>query len=221
MKPALVFDLNGTLTDTGALDPLFASIFGSAERRPEWFMQLIELAMACTATGYFVEFSKLAEGAIGMLAERHKVAITVEQTAAIMSGVRNLPPFPDVKPALEQLRDRGYRLVVLTNSARSGAESTLTNGGVAGYFERILSVEMVQTYKPSPQVYQAAARELGITPSDMMMIAAHNWDTTGAFRAGCQTAFITRPGEVLSSTDPRPGIIARDLLELAEKLRMA
>jgi 2-haloacid dehalogenase len=52
----------------------------------------------------------------------------------------------------------------------------------------------------------------------MMMIAAHNWDTTSAIRAGCQAAFVTRPGEVLSPTDPRPQIIAADLIDLAAKL---
>src|ERR1700758_3760271 len=112
MKPVLTFDLNGTLTDTGALDPLFASTFGSAERRHEWFMQLIELAMSCTATGHFIPFGKLAEAALGMLAQRHSVAMTPEQIAALMERIRSLPPFPDVKPGLEKLRAAGYRLVV-------------------------------------------------------------------------------------------------------------
>ncbi len=221
MKPILTFDLNGTITDTGALDPLFASAFGSAERRHEWYMQLIELAMACTARGQFIEFSKLSEAAIYMLAERYHVSLTGEQSTASMDRIRSLPPFPEVKGALEKLRANGYRLVVLTNSSLRGGESTLQSGGIAEYFERVLSVEMVKIYKPWPRVYQAAARELGVATSDLMMVAAHNWDTVGAMRAGCRGAFITRPGEVLSPTDPRPEIIARDFLDLAAQLETA
>jgi 2-haloacid dehalogenase len=116
------------------------------------------------------------------------------------------------------LQQKGYRLAVMTNSAQSTAEATLNRAGVAKRFERILSVEMVQCYKPLPQVYHAAARELGITPANMMMVAAHNWDTAGAIRAGCQATFVTRPGEVLSPTDPRPGLVAADLIDLAAKL---
>src|SRR5271165_2162522 len=148
MKPILTFDLNGTLTDTGALDALFASAFGSAERRREWYMQLIELAMNCTATGQFIEFSKLSEAAIHMLAERYSVSLTQAQSAALTDRIRSLPPFPEVKSALETLRGNGYRLVVLTNSSQRGAELTLESGGIAEYFERVLSVETVQTYKP-------------------------------------------------------------------------
>ena len=161
MKPILTFDLNGTITDTGALDPLFASAFGSAERRHEWYMQLIELAMACTASGQFIEFSKLSEAAIHMLAERYHVSLTGEQSAAFMDRIRSLPAFPEVKGALEKLRANGYRLVVLTNSSLRGGESTLQSGGIAEYFERILSVEMVQTYKPWPQVYQSGGARAG------------------------------------------------------------
>lgn len=218
MKPILTFDLNGTLTDTGALDPLFVSAFGSAERRREWYMQLIELAMSCTAMGEFIAFGKLSEAAIHMLAERYNVSLTREQSEALMDRIRSLPPFPEVKRALEKLRASGYRLVVLTNSSLRGAQSTLEGGGIAEYFERILSVEMVQTYKPWPLVYRAAARELGVAPGDMMMVAAHHWDTLGAMRAGCHGAFIERPGEVLSPADPCPEIVARDFLDLATKL---
>jgi len=66
-----------------------------------------------------------------------------------------------------------------------------------------------------------AARELGIAPAEMMLVAAHAWDTTGAIRAGCQAAFIQRPGEVLDPLAPAPVVIARDLLDLCDQLLKA
>ena len=79
-------------------------------------------------------------------------------------------------------------------------------------------MEIAQCFKPFPQVYRAAARELKVTPSEMMMVAAHNWDTTGAIRAGCEAAFITRPEKCWPPLIPRPAVIASDLLDLAAKL---
>ena len=67
MKPVLSFDLNGTLTDTSALNPIFMRYFGQAERRHEWFAQLIELAMTCAATAEYIPFGKLADAALRML----------------------------------------------------------------------------------------------------------------------------------------------------------
>jgi len=65
-----------------------------------------------------------------------------------------------------------------------------------------------------------AARELGIAPAEMMLVAAHAWDTS-AIRAGCQAAFIQRPGEVLDPLAPAPVVIARDLLDLCDQLLKA
>jgi len=219
MKPVLTFDLNGTLTDTSALNPIFMRYFGQAERRHEWFAQLIELAMTCAATAEYIPFGKLADAALRMLAIRHQAVLTAADIAEFMEAVRSLPVFPDVPAGLDDLRAAGFRAVVLTNSARATGEYTLQRAGVLKKFERVLSVEMMQCYKPLPQVYHFAARELGIEPRDLMMVAAHNWDTTGAIRAGCHAAFLTRPGEVLAATDPRPEIIATDLIDLAGKLQ--
>ena len=218
MKPVLTFDLNGTLIDTSSLDPFFHSAFGSADLRREWFTQLIELAMTSAATGEFLPFAMFADAALRMLAERHRLQISDQQAAELMTGVGNMPVFPDVSSGLDMLQDAGYRTVVLTNSARATAAATLQRAGVLDRFERILSVETTQCYKPAPQVYHAAAKELGVAPCDMMMVAAHNWDTTGAIRAGCRAAFLARPGEVLSVTDPRPEIIASDVMDLAGRL---
>ena len=218
MLPVLTFDLNGTLTDTAALNPLFLSLFGAAERRSEWFNQLIELAMTCAATAEFLPFAKLAEAALAMLGQRHAVTVTEQHLSELITGVRNLPVFPDVPEGLETLHAAGFRLLVLTNSARTTGAYTLQRAGVLHHFEAVLSVEVPQCYKPLPQVYHYAAREIGIMPADMMMVAAHHWDTTGAQRAGCRAAFLTRPGEVLSPTDPPPEIIAADLLDLAAQL---
>jgi 2-haloacid dehalogenase len=52
----------------------------------------------------------------------------------------------------------------------------------------------------------------------MMLVAAHSWDTTGAIRAGCDAAFIERPGEALDASGPTPRIIAKDFEHLAEQL---
>ena len=70
-----------------------------------------------------------------------------------------------------------------------------------------MSVEGVQRFKPAAEVYQMAADKLGITTAQMRMVAAHNWDITGAMRAGCAGAFVARPGMVMGPLDEVPDII--------------
>jgi 2-haloacid dehalogenase len=63
-----------------------------------------------------------------------------------------------------------------------------------------------------------AASELNVPVNQLRLIAAHNWDTTGAIRAGCQAAFIARPGMVLGPLDEQPDIIGRDLANVTSQI---
>ena len=50
-------------------------------------------------------------------------------------------------------------------------------------------------YKHDPEVYQGAARLLGVERDELMMVAAHPSDLAAAQRAGLRTAYVPRPLE--------------------------
>lgn len=50
------------------------------------------------------------------------------------------------------------------------------------------------------------------------MVAAHDWDVTGALRAGLKAAFVARPGKVLNPLGGQPDIVGRDLREIAPRI---
>jgi 2-haloacid dehalogenase len=51
-----------------------------------------------------------------------------------------------------------------------------------------------------------------------MMVAAHNWDTSGALTAGWQAAFVARPGMVLGPLDATPQIEGGDMTDVVEQI---
>jgi len=61
--PIVAFDVNETLLDTGALDPLFERHFGDAAVRPVWFSQMLQLAFVGGLTGRYVDFSSAQRAA--------------------------------------------------------------------------------------------------------------------------------------------------------------
>ena len=63
-------------------------------------------------------------------------------------------------------------------------EAQLENAGISEFFERQLSVDSVRAFKPSRKVYEYAEAELVERPRDLWLVAAHNWDTSGALAAG-------------------------------------
>ena len=63
MTSAVVFDVNETLLDLAALDPLFAEWFGRASVRREWFAQTLHVAMTLAATRAYRGFDEVGAAA--------------------------------------------------------------------------------------------------------------------------------------------------------------
>ena len=218
MRPVIAFDLNGTLLDLSALDPYFLRTFGDTEARREWFAELLQSAMVATITASFVDFPTLGKNALEVLAGKRDLMLGSEEKIELLQNLRQLPAFPDVAPALERLRQAGFQLAILTNSRCQAAEEALRQAGLRELFTRVLSAEIAQRYKPAPEVYRLAAKELNVEPASLLVVAAHSWDTTGAIRAGCEAAFVERPTQVLDPLAPRPRMIVRDLEQFAGRI---
>ncbi|NJK79710.1 MAG: haloacid dehalogenase type II [Chloroflexaceae bacterium] len=218
MARVCVFDVNETLLDLRALEPHFVRIFGNAAVLHTWFGTMLQQAMISTITGAYTDFGKLGGAALAITAERFGVAISDEDRQQIVSGIRTLPPHPEVRESLEKLRDAGLRLAALTNSTEQVAQAQLTNAGLADLFEQILSADMVQRLKPAPEPYHMAAEKLGVGIADIRLIAAHDWDIAGIMRAGGAGAFVARPGMILSPLTPTPDVIGADMRKVVEQI---
>lgn len=136
--------------------------------------------------------------------------------ARIMQGWHHLNPFPDVLPALERLAKK-YKLVILTNGENDFANEVV-NDRIRFNFHRVISVQDVGVFKPSPQVYRYAARLLKAEPCDLMMVSAHSFDALGARASGYRAAYVNRYDLPYDETPYQPDLIARDFLELADQL---
>lgn len=218
MKRVLVFDVNETLLDVAALDPLFEELFGDASVRREWFGQMLQSAFVSTITGTYRDFGTLGMSALAMIARRRGVEISNDERAALGSGMRQLPPHPEVQEAFEQLRTAGHRLATLTNSTLEVGEAQLTSAGLREYLEQVLSADTVGRLKPAPEPYRMAAERLGVAIGDIRLVAAHFWDIAGALNAGCAAAFVARPGQILDPSTASPDIIGADLRQVAQRI---
>ena len=209
-----LFDVNETLLDMAALDGVFADVFGDAALRPVWFAQMLQLALTATVTGRYREFGAHAMSALEMLGKREGVEITEDHRSALRKGMTSLPAHPDVRPALERLRDRGARLATLTNSTQAVAGAQLAHAGLRDLLEASLSADAAGRLKPAREAYAYAAQQLGVGLAELTLVAAHSWDVAGAVAAGAHAVFVARPGQVLDPSVEVDAVIA-SLDELA------
>lgn len=213
----LAFDVNETLLDLKALDGLFASAFGDASARPQWFGLMLQMAFVGGITGQYVDFTTAQRGALELLAARERVELPTDLADDILDLMQHLPPHPDVVRSLERLRSR-FRLVTLTNSPAAVAEAQLRNSGLRELLEAAYSADDVQALKPAPAPYRMVAEQTGVAIGDVRLVAAHGWDIAGALAAGCRAAFVARPGAALYPHGSRPDIVGLDLYAVADAL---
>ena len=214
----IVFDVNETLLDVGALAPQFQRLFGNAGVAQEWFSNVVLYSQVATIAGPYVDFGTIARAALTMTGDAHGVSLAQVDQDAILSGLVSLPAHADVRDGLQQLRAAGFRLVTLTNSAPAAVAQQLKNAGISEYFERSFSVDAVRKFKPATEVYRLVATELQIAPAQLRLVAAHAWDVLGAMRAGCAAAFVARPGKALYPLADKPDIVGPDLRHVADQI---
>jgi 2-haloacid dehalogenase len=214
----IAFDVNETLLDLGALDAPFEALLGRAALRPQWFSLMLQLAFTGGLTGQYVDFTAAQRAALAMLAEREGLPLAPSDIDGLVNRMSSMPPHPEVPGALAALARTRLRLVALTNSVQQVAEAQLAGAGLSGYFEAVISADSTGHLKPAPQPYHAVAGRCGVRAGDVRLVAAHSWDIAGALAAGCQAAFVARPGMVLSPLGGRPGIIGPDLDSVASQI---
>lgn len=221
MKPpkVLFFDVNESLLDLGNIKKSIGKALGGREDLlPLWFTTMLQYSLVSTAGRQYVDFGTIGAATLRMVAANHEIQLSEKDAKEALTPLRSLPPHPEVKAALENIRNAGYIMVSLTNSSNKGVEMQFKNAGLTDYFDERLSIEDLGKYKPDSDVYNWAARKMGVKPNECIMIAAHGWDIAGAMWAGWRGAFIARPGQQLYPLAPRPEIIEPDLLKISEKL---
>ncbi|MHA1559136.1 MAG: hypothetical protein ACTSWI_00460 [Alphaproteobacteria bacterium] len=74
MTTTIVFDVNETLLDLAAMDPIFERHFGDASVRREWFSQVLMTTLTMTLVGDYANFAKVGEAALLMVGERRGIS---------------------------------------------------------------------------------------------------------------------------------------------------
>src|SRR5919202_4288558 len=130
---------------------------------------------------------------------------------------RSLPewePFPEVPPALEELRRRGWRLAVLSNSDRDLIAASQRRLVVP--FDHVVVAEDVRSYKPGHAHWLRFRADTGADPGRHVHVAASRFhDVAAARELAIPCIWINRLGE---APDPVPARELPDLTCLADTL---
>ncbi len=193
---ACVFDMFGTLFDVHSSVAACRDAFG-----PEgdafslaWRAKQLNYSWLRALMGRYVPFWNLTCDALDATLAAYGRADDSALRQRLLDAYRVIKAYPDAGPALEALREGGVRTAILTNGSRDMVESALDASGLGVFFDEVMSVEAVETFKPDPRVYRMAAEKLGEEASALVLVSAHPWDLAGARSFGFQGIHVDRAG---------------------------
>jgi 2-haloacid dehalogenase len=202
------FDCYGTLIDwNGGIRRELERLFGvkDAGRLLERYH---ELEPEVQADGYR-NYREVLTLTLERLAEEERLSIPEGETDALAKALPSWEPFPDVRPALEELRRRGWRLAILSNTDRDLLAASRERIGVP--FDRSIVAQDVSSYKPSHRHWEAFFERTGADRTRHVHVAASLYhDVAPASELGLCSVWINRLGEVRGAHEP-----TRELTDLS------
>ena len=208
-REVLAFDLYGTLVDPIAISGELGRVLGDSDGRAAaglWRLKQLEYSFRLTAMGRYEDFRWVTSRALDFALASIGARLADGQARRLVELYDHLQPFPDAVPALRALAGMGYELAVLSNGAPAMIENCLGNSGLADFFGQRISVEEVRAFKPSPVVYQHAARRLSLSAGRIRLVTSNAFDSVGASAAGMRTAWVNRSAAPFDTIGAQPDL---------------
>ncbi|KAI1098040.1 HAD-like protein [Jackrogersella minutella] len=189
---AIVFDLLTALTDSWSLWDASTPSASSAEGR-RWRERYLQLTFGA---GAYVPYDDLVRQSA------EDVGLPLTAATALLRGWDGLQAWPETARVLRVLRERGYKLGVVTNCSKDlghlaarGVEKVASEGGAGEFlFDAVITAEESGFYKPVKPAYEAVLTLMGVEPSEALFVAGSAGDVEGATNAGMKVVWHNRIG---------------------------
>lgn len=216
--PVIVFDVNETLLDMSPLQSKINTLLHNEKGFKIWFFMLLHHSLVDNSINSYHTFTDIADATLQMAAKSFGITTSEEERKAALSVIKELSAHPDVEEGLRLLQEKGFTLATLTNSPPDTLAAQLKHAKLTHFFKATLSIDAVKKYKPAPETYRYAAKELGEELSNLILVAAHGWDIAGATSVGMKAAFIDREGQSLYPLAPVTTYTGKTLVEVAQQI---
>ena len=189
MLKALLFDLDGTLSETDSIHFL------------TWADAMEPHGVALDREIYGERISghsnpDIAAEFLPALSEEERRAVIEAKERDFNGRATSLEPLPGLLDFVAAARDRGLRLALVTNAPRENADAILRAVALEDAFEAEILSEDVGAGKPDPAPYRAALERLGVAAEEAVAFEDSASGITSALGAGIPTVGIASTQKV-------------------------
>ena len=134
----------------------------------------------------------------------------------LLSLYKVLSPFQEVPETLKSLKEKNFKLAILSNGTPSLLNQLVKSNSLENLFDDLFSIEEVGIYKPDSKVYDLPIKKYKIKKNEVIFLSANTWDVSGAGNYGYQPVWVNRNNNIFDNLDYKPNKEIKNLSELID-----
>jgi len=213
---AIIFDAYGTLFDVNSAaekckDKIgdkwegFANFWRTTQLEYTWLRSLMKRHK---------DFWQVTEDSLDKSINAFNIDKSMRNELLDLYKILNI--FPEVKDVLKKLKEKKYKLAILSNGTPALLNDLVKSNNLENIFDDIFSIEEVKIYKPDAKVYGIPVKKYQIQKNEIVFLSANTWDVSGGGNYGYNAIWVNRNNNIFDNLDYKPKNEIKNLKHLLD-----
>ncbi len=213
---AIIFDAYGTLFDVNSAAEKCKDKIGDKWERFAnfWRTTQLEYTWLRSLMDRHKDFWQVTEDSLDKSMKVFDIDPSMRNE--LLNLYKVLSPFEEVPETLKTLKEKKFKLAILSNGTPSLLDELVKSNNLDNLFDDIFSIEQVGVFKPSSRVYDMPIKRYNINKSEIVFLSANTWDVSGGGNYGYQSIWVNRNNNIFDNLDFKPKYQITDLNKLIQ-----
>ena len=201
---AIIFDAYGTLFDVNSAAEKCKDKIGHKWENfaNYWRTTQLEYTWLRSLMNRYKDFWKITEDSLDKSMKVFNIDISMRNE--LLNLYKKLSPYPEVKKVLNSLKEKKYKIAILSNGTLALLNELVLSNNLDNVFDDIFSIEEVKIYKPDSKVYNIPIKKYQINKNEVVFLSANTWDVSGAGNFGYNSIWVNRNKNIFDNLDYKP-----------------
>ena len=213
---AIIFDAYGTLFDVNSAAEkckdkigdkweVFANFWRTTQLEYTWLRSLMKRHK---------DFWQITEDSLDKSMKTFNIDASMKNE--LLNLYKVLSPFKEVPETLKKLKEKNFKLAILSNGTPSLLKELVESNNLDKLFDDLFSIEEVGIYKPDSKVYDLPIKKYKIKSNEIAFLSANTWDVSGGGNYGYTSIWVNRNNNIFDNLDYKPDNQVKNLSELID-----
>ena len=213
---AIIFDAYGTLFDVNSAAEKCKDKIGDKWEgfANHWRTTQLEYTWLRSLMKRHKDFWQVTEDSLDKSMKAYEIDSSMRND--LLDLYKILLTFKEVPEVLKSLKEKNYKLAILSNGTPSLLDELVKSNNLENIFDNIFSIEEVGVYKPDSKVYDLPIKKYQIQRNEVAFLSANTWDVSGGGNYGYNSIWVNRNNNTFDNLDYVPKHQIEDLSKLLD-----